>query len=135
MAYIERKNYIHRDLRAANVLVSDLLMCKIADFGLARVIEDNEYTAREGIVSLFLSLKHQPLGGSEAVSNRNTVTKDRKCRNSFLGAAFQCQQLLKRIKETNNLSVLPRLFDEFILNKFERQRQPRVLNCTQVFLH
>lgn len=49
MAYIERKNYIHRDLRAANVLVSDLLMCKIADFGLARVIEDNEYTAREGM--------------------------------------------------------------------------------------
>uniref|UniRef100_A0A8D0GXV5 Tyrosine-protein kinase n=2 Tax=Sphenodon punctatus TaxID=8508 RepID=A0A8D0GXV5_SPHPU len=48
MAYIERKNYIHRDLRAANVLVSDSLMCKIADFGLARVIEDNEYTAREG---------------------------------------------------------------------------------------
>lgn len=48
MAYIERKNYIHRDLRAANVLVSDTLMCKIADFGLARVIEDNEYTAREG---------------------------------------------------------------------------------------
>lgn len=24
-------------------------MCKIADFGLARVIEDNEYTAREGM--------------------------------------------------------------------------------------
>ncbi|XP_005993488.1 tyrosine-protein kinase Lyn isoform X2 [Latimeria chalumnae] len=48
MAYIERKNYIHRDLRAANVLVSETLLCKIADFGLARVIEDNEYTAREG---------------------------------------------------------------------------------------
>ncbi|KAM8967405.1 tyrosine-protein kinase Lyn [Pelodytes ibericus] len=48
MAYIERTKYIHRDLRAANVLVSDSLMCKIADFGLARVIEDNEYTAREG---------------------------------------------------------------------------------------
>lgn len=53
MAYIERKNYIHRDLRAANVLVSDSLTCKIADFGLARVIEDNEYTAQEGIVSVF----------------------------------------------------------------------------------
>lgn len=49
MAYIERKNYIHRDLRAANVLVSESLMCKIADFGLARIIEDNEYTAREGM--------------------------------------------------------------------------------------
>nr|XP_020663515.1 tyrosine-protein kinase HCK [Pogona vitticeps]XP_020663516.1 tyrosine-protein kinase HCK [Pogona vitticeps] len=48
MAYIERKNYIHRDLRAANILVSAMLVCKIADFGLARVIEDNEYTAREG---------------------------------------------------------------------------------------
>lgn len=48
MAYIERKNYIHRDLRAANVLVSENLLCKIADFGLARVIEDDEYSAREG---------------------------------------------------------------------------------------
>nr|XP_020460226.1 tyrosine-protein kinase Lyn-like isoform X1 [Monopterus albus] len=48
MAYIEKRNYVHRDLRAANVLVSDSLLCKIADFGLARVIEDDEYTAREG---------------------------------------------------------------------------------------
>ncbi|KTF76140.1 hypothetical protein cypCar_00031023 [Cyprinus carpio] len=48
MAYIERMNYIHRDLRAANILVGDGLVCKIADFGLARLIEDNEYTARQG---------------------------------------------------------------------------------------
>ncbi|NXO22999.1 LCK kinase, partial [Cisticola juncidis] len=48
MAFIEAKNYIHRDLRAANILVSETLGCKIADFGLARLIEDNEYTAREG---------------------------------------------------------------------------------------
>lgn len=41
-------NYIHRDLRAANILVADSLVCKIADFGLARLIEDNEYTARQG---------------------------------------------------------------------------------------
>ncbi|KAL1006851.1 hypothetical protein UPYG_G00078040 [Umbra pygmaea] len=49
MAFIERMNYIHRDLRAANILVGDNLVCKIADFGLARLIEDNEYTARQGL--------------------------------------------------------------------------------------
>ncbi|XP_010156747.1 PREDICTED: LOW QUALITY PROTEIN: proto-oncogene tyrosine-protein kinase Src-like, partial [Eurypyga helias] len=51
MAYVERMNYVHRDLRAANmaanILVGDNLVCKIADFGLARLIEDNEYTARQ----------------------------------------------------------------------------------------
>lgn len=50
MAFIERMNYIHRDLRAANILVADNLVCKIADFGLARLIEDNEYTARQGVL-------------------------------------------------------------------------------------
>ncbi|KAK5617568.1 hypothetical protein CRENBAI_003819 [Crenichthys baileyi] len=47
MAYIEKRNFIHRDVRAANILVSETLHCKIADFGLARIIE-NEYTAQEG---------------------------------------------------------------------------------------
>ncbi|KAH0622902.1 hypothetical protein JD844_025748 [Phrynosoma platyrhinos] len=46
MAYIERMNSIHRDLRAANILVSETLCCKVADFGLARIIE-NEYLAQE----------------------------------------------------------------------------------------
>ncbi|XP_013889474.1 proto-oncogene tyrosine-protein kinase Src isoform X2 [Austrofundulus limnaeus] len=48
MAYVERMNYVHRDLRAANILVGENLICKVADFGLARLIEDNEYTARQG---------------------------------------------------------------------------------------
>ncbi|XP_029452002.1 tyrosine-protein kinase Blk isoform X2 [Rhinatrema bivittatum] len=50
MAYIEKRNFIHRDIRAANILVSDTLCCKIADFGLARIIDD-EYTAKEGMTN------------------------------------------------------------------------------------
>ena len=49
MAYIERNNYIHRDVRAANILVGKNQMCKVADFGLARLIEDDQYSAQQGI--------------------------------------------------------------------------------------
>jgi len=48
LAYIERSNYVHRDVRAANILVGKNQNCKIADFGLARLIVDDEYSARQG---------------------------------------------------------------------------------------
>ncbi|ESN98506.1 hypothetical protein HELRODRAFT_84516 [Helobdella robusta] len=40
MAYLEEQNYIHRDLRAANILVGENNTVKVADFGLARLLED-----------------------------------------------------------------------------------------------
>ncbi|KAG9332529.1 hypothetical protein JZ751_014627 [Albula glossodonta] len=40
MAYLESENSIHRDLAARNVLVGENNICKVADFGLARVIKD-----------------------------------------------------------------------------------------------
>ena len=46
MAYLETQNYIHRDLAARNVLVGENNVCKIADFGLARLIKEDEYEAR-----------------------------------------------------------------------------------------
>lgn len=48
MAYLELKQLIHRDLAARNVLIGDNNIAKICDFGLARVIEDDEYCPRQG---------------------------------------------------------------------------------------
>ena len=68
MAHLERKQLIHRDLAARNVLIGENIIAKVgqgcqieqqicnhckngfqvADFGLARVIVDNEYSAQAG---------------------------------------------------------------------------------------
>ncbi|XP_003741153.1 tyrosine-protein kinase Btk29A [Galendromus occidentalis] len=48
MAYLEMHNYIHRDLAARNCLVGERNVVKVADFGLARYVIDDEYTSSGG---------------------------------------------------------------------------------------
>ncbi|XP_036433864.1 protein-tyrosine kinase 6 [Colossoma macropomum] len=47
MAYLEEHNSIHRDLAARNVLVGEEYICKVADFGLARVIKEPFYVSED----------------------------------------------------------------------------------------
>ncbi|XP_050400028.1 tyrosine-protein kinase SRK3 [Patella vulgata] len=44
MAFLESKNFIHRDLRADNILVGENNEVKVADFGLAKCLEDKGST-------------------------------------------------------------------------------------------
>ena len=48
MSFLEARGYLHRDLAARNILVGENCVCRVADFGLARLIQDDEYIAHEG---------------------------------------------------------------------------------------
>ena len=48
MAYLEDKNYVHRDLAAKNILVSENLVCKVRSFSMARILSDNIYKTYTG---------------------------------------------------------------------------------------
>ena len=47
MAYLEEHSYVHRDLAARNILVGEGIVCKVADFGLVRVIIEDFYNPQD----------------------------------------------------------------------------------------
>ena len=69
MAYLEAQHFIHRDLAARNVLVGNGNIAKIADFGLAQLIEDDKYRAG-------MEAKFKWTAPEAALYNRFTIKSD-----------------------------------------------------------
>uniref|UniRef100_A0A8C0D1L8 Tyrosine-protein kinase n=1 Tax=Balaenoptera musculus TaxID=9771 RepID=A0A8C0D1L8_BALMU len=69
MCYLESQNYIHGDLAARNILVGENNICKIRDFGLARLIKKNVYLSHDHSIPYKWTAPEAPSRGHYSIKS------------------------------------------------------------------
>lgn len=97
MSYLEKRNFIHRDLAARNCLVGDNNLVKVADFGLARLMRDDTYTAHAGA-----KFPIKWTGESRISALQTYHSKSQRILNSCFLATFQLRKVLHIINSAQS---------------------------------